>query len=379
MNDSQDWTHAKTATILAERNFKVQLNPVTSVLVCKYKCGACATAELTTFIFSVNKMAADPLYGWDLTFKTVERDIRRKSDVLIAFIHWNLSKRGFRTIGIGDELTLTGDEEKSEVLPTGWNDKDNYTLRYVLEGKLYILHGLNTDGTLIVNLMRSDDLAVSNMAVKIEDAVKETSGSINKLMPTHTELMHNVKRDLIDTITEKPTSSAETQTLGRSDSNSRRPPDDPLRVPPRPHPSGPHPDTRDLGAVPPGARFDPFGPPMGPPIPGRRPPPDADHLPPPGGFNDNMFIHFTVNSNLYCEGRALLAIDVTVYPSVMKRSKIKMIFTFYSECKGNVVAILFINYEGLAESSKPKLEILSVATLMEFRLDSAEYCQAQHK
>ncbi|XP_073958027.1 proteasome inhibitor PI31 subunit-like isoform X2 [Choristoneura fumiferana] len=283
-------------------------------------------------------MAADPLYGWDLTFKTVERDIRRKSDVLIAFIHWNLSKRGFRTIGIGDELTLTGDEEKSEVLPTGWNDKDNYTLRYVLEGKLYILHGLNTDGTLIVNLMRSDDLAVSNMAVKIEDAVKETSGSINKLMPTHTELMHNVKRDLIDTITEKPTSSAETQTLG--DSNSRRPPDDPLRVPPRPHPSGPHPDTRDLwelppanlpnigrsdldpfapggggmlfnpfgprrdpenpglgipgglprGAVPPGARFDPFGPPMGPPIPGRRPPPDADHLPPPGGFNDNMFM-----------------------------------------------------------------------------------------
>ncbi|RVE51137.1 hypothetical protein evm_004280 [Chilo suppressalis] len=43
------------------------------------------------------------------------------------------------------------------------------------------------------------------------------------------------------------------------------------------------------GAVPPGARFDPFGPPGGP-MPGRRPPPpDADHLPPPG-FNDNMFM-----------------------------------------------------------------------------------------
>lgn len=43
------------------------------------------------------------------------------------------------------------------------------------------------------------------------------------------------------------------------------------------------------GAVPPGARFDPFAPPAGPPG-GRRPgPPDADHLPPPG-FNDNMFM-----------------------------------------------------------------------------------------
>lgn len=45
------------------------------------------------------------------------------------------------------------------------------------------------------------------------------------------------------------------------------------------------------GAVPPGARFDPFAPPgAGPgpgPMAGRRPPPDADHLPPPGF--DDMF------------------------------------------------------------------------------------------
>lgn len=49
-------------------------------------------------------MATDALFGWDLTFKTVEKDIKRKSDVIIAFIHWNLTKRGFRSIGIGDEV-----------------------------------------------------------------------------------------------------------------------------------------------------------------------------------------------------------------------------------------------------------------------------------
>ena len=48
---------------------------------------------------------------------------------------------------------MTGEEEKTELLPTGWNDKDNYALRYVLDTKLFILHGLNTDGNLIVNLM----------------------------------------------------------------------------------------------------------------------------------------------------------------------------------------------------------------------------------
>nr|XP_032528657.1 proteasome inhibitor PI31 subunit [Danaus plexippus plexippus] len=356
-------------------------------------------------------MATEALFGWDLTFKTVEKDIKQKSDVIIAFIHWNLTKRGFRSIGIGDERTLSGDEERSELLPTGWNDKENYTLRYVYEDKLYILHGLNSDGNLIVNLMRSEDLAVSNIALKVEESVKDMSGPIDKVIPGYKDLMFNVRRDLIDTITARSTSSAQTQTIGNNTNNPRPPIEDPLRIPPRPAPgivpenpnlwlannncstghtsdwpvlaktgltpsekggdpgrrrafteaglpARPQPgvqgrywrrgkyrhrrtpvrrlrredalaasslcrsdasfvdmtvsqkeDTasQDLllssmfsailesdncrrGSVPPGARFDPFGPPGVGPLPGRRPPPpDADHLPPPG-FNDNMFM-----------------------------------------------------------------------------------------
>ncbi|XP_013133113.1 PREDICTED: proteasome inhibitor PI31 subunit [Papilio polytes] len=283
-------------------------------------------------------MAANPLFGWDLTFKTVEKDVKRKSDILIAFIHWNLTKRGFRSIGIGDERTLTGEEEKTELLPSGWNDKDNYTLRYVLDEKLYILHGINTEGNLIINLLRSEDLTVSNLAVNIEDSIHAMNGNIDKLIPNHKDLMYNIKRDLIDTITQRPTTTVQTQTT-RDNTNDRRLESDPLRVPPRPLPCV-NPDNHDLwelpsaqlpnvgrsdldpfapgtggmifnpfgprrdvenpglgipgglprGSVPPGARFDPFGPPPGAaPPPGRRPPPDADHFPPPG-FNDHMFM-----------------------------------------------------------------------------------------
>lgn len=279
-------------------------------------------------------MASDPLFGWDLTFRTVERDIRRKADVIVAFIHWNLIKRGFRSIGIGDERTLSGDEDKSELLPTGWNDKDNYALRYVLDSKLFILHALNTDGNLIINLMRSHDLAVSNIALQIDETVKEMKGNIEKMIPNHMEIIYNVKRDLLDTLIARCTITTETQT-SRPASDTRRS-EDPLRVPPRPRiiseppsswampprvpsigrsdldpfaPAGsggmlynPFAPRRDIenpglgipgglprGAVPPGARFDPFGPPGGP-MPGRGPnAPDADHLPPPG-FNDHMFM-----------------------------------------------------------------------------------------
>lgn len=55
------------------------------------------------------------------------------------------------------QRTLSGDEEKSELLPTGWNDKENYALRYVFNNKLFILHGLSTDGNLIINLMVNND------------------------------------------------------------------------------------------------------------------------------------------------------------------------------------------------------------------------------
>ncbi|XP_026319953.1 proteasome inhibitor PI31 subunit [Hyposmocoma kahamanoa] len=280
-------------------------------------------------------MSNDPMFGWDLTFRTVEKDIKRKSDVLVAFIHWNLMKRGFRSIGVGDERTLSGDETRSELLPTGWNDNENYTLRYVLDNKLFILHGLSTNGNLIINLMKSEDLAVSNIALKVEEAVKDLSGPIENMIPTHKDIMFSIKRDLVDSVTERAVNTSETQT-SRPTSSSLA--DDPLRVPARPLPSV-NPDTSDLwelppahlpsigrsdldpfappgggmifnpfgprrdienpglgipgglprGAVPPGARFDPFAPPAGPPV-GRRPgAPDADHLPPPG-FNDNMFM-----------------------------------------------------------------------------------------
>lgn len=59
---------------------------------------------------------------------------------------------------------------------------------------------------------RSEDLAVSNLAVNIEDTVKAMSGSIDKMIPNHKELMFNIKRDLIGSITDRPTATVETQT-----------------------------------------------------------------------------------------------------------------------------------------------------------------------
>lgn len=58
-------------------------------------------------------------------------------------------------------------------------------------------------------------MAVTNVALKIDDTVKDTQGSIEKMIPNYMELMYNVKRDLVDTLTEKSTATVETQTSRR--------------------------------------------------------------------------------------------------------------------------------------------------------------------
>lgn len=50
-------------------------------------------------------MTDSSLFGLDTVFKTIEKDVKRKSDIIMAFVHWNLTKQGFRAIGIGDEVS----------------------------------------------------------------------------------------------------------------------------------------------------------------------------------------------------------------------------------------------------------------------------------
>lgn len=47
---------------------------------------------------------SNELHGWALLYKTVEKDIQAKSDVLITVVHWQLLRIGMKCIGIGDDV-----------------------------------------------------------------------------------------------------------------------------------------------------------------------------------------------------------------------------------------------------------------------------------
>ncbi|XP_019870480.2 proteasome inhibitor PI31 subunit [Aethina tumida] len=270
------------------------------------------------------------LFGWDLLYSSVKDDINSNEDILVCLTHLVLVSNGFKCIGIGESKVIDGSETKSEALPKGWND--DYTLRYVLQGRLYNLKGTIIDDTIMINLFRVDERTVSMIQLD-RSAVQQRNGNLDEMIPDQENLVDLIKKQLIENVTvSKRSRESSSQTEPAAPQHppyfvesvdpvrsilvdGRRPPNygradldpfngmDPLRGPPglirpnggggmlfQPPPGLPYlPPGTPPGAIPPGARYDPFRPPnVG--FPPRRDPnrPDNDEFPPPG--YDDMFM-----------------------------------------------------------------------------------------
>ncbi|KAK1126635.1 hypothetical protein K0M31_004262 [Melipona bicolor] len=272
---------------------------------------------------------ASNVFGFELVQEIYSNQIARKEDVLILFVHWYLIKHGFRCIGIGDSKAFEPTEKGSQLLPEEWNTRPNYTLRYINDSKLFIFHGVKSDEDLLINLLRVDNQNVSSVQFPINQTVNEVRGALEAVIPSYQNIINIIQKDLVEPLLPSNTTENSTQTRSVND----QPRDDPLRVESRRPPSYPRiwdldadtsrvgaadlnplgrgggmifdpffsqrnrvdptrpglgvPGRLPSGAVPPFARFDPFGPPdIDRPRPRHHP--DSDHLPPPG--YDDMFM-----------------------------------------------------------------------------------------
>ncbi|KAK0163262.1 hypothetical protein PV327_006963 [Microctonus hyperodae] len=253
-------------------------------------------------------------------------------------------KNGFKCIGLGDSKTIEGSEEGSECLPEGWNQQEFYSLRYLRNGELYILLGRKSDANLLLNLLRVKDSCVSNIKFPIKSTVNSIHGSLSEQIPNYQNVMQEINKELIEPVSPGNGREMSTQTSQPHSTDANVPnlqpfrDDNPLRVgPPRvpqiprnlllddpnevgrrdldpfagigprgggmifdPFPRGGRmqfdprrpglggPAVLPPGAIPPGARFDPFGPPDDHRPQPRPRNPDHDHMQPPD-YND-MFM-----------------------------------------------------------------------------------------
>ncbi|XP_063815194.1 proteasome inhibitor PI31 subunit [Pseudophryne corroboree] len=258
--------------------------------------------------------------GLELLFALVSPEITQPQDALICFIHWELISRGMLCLGKSEKVAA--EATGSERLPDGWADnKELYTLSYRFGSSQFLLRALPVEDTLIVNAMDLKTEKISDLTLKVNSFIdKDNLQQFHSVYKNSETLKQRLESEMISPLLGSKEKSLKPEREREKDAEH-----DPLRVPsrsPASHqptwtdPSGHFPyGAADLdplggrsggmimdpfhagrtrprpnplaglppGAVPPGARFDPFG-----PIGSGRPGPDPDHLPPPG--YDDMFM-----------------------------------------------------------------------------------------
>ncbi|XP_037903636.1 proteasome inhibitor PI31 subunit isoform X2 [Hermetia illucens] len=272
-------------------------------------------------------------YGWDLLYKSVCSTLENESEIILVLAHWFLTKNAlFRCIGVGQDKTLGPDDVGSELLPEGWNASNNkYALRYRYGDDVYILLGVKTGNNFVLNLLDSKSRNVSNLSICPTNVVKESMGPLPVMIPTVNLILDRMKRELLDPVFSGSKKEMETQTeAARARSRSppvptilpeARFPPDPLAIPRSMSDNTTRRDPlRDVGRGdldplgrggggmiftppgmpfgppgggfnpalrrPPGARFDPFGPPDPDRPFGRNPNPNPDVFRPPPDYDD---------------------------------------------------------------------------------------------
>ncbi|XP_058541138.1 proteasome inhibitor PI31 subunit isoform X1 [Neofelis nebulosa] len=251
--------------------------------------------------------------GLEVLFASAAPAITCAQDALVCFLHWEVVTHGYYGLGVGDQPGPN--DKKSELLPAEWNsNKDLYVLRYESKdgSRKLLVKAVTVENSVIINVLECGSQQVSDLTLNLDDYVdSEHLGDFHRTYKNSEELRSRIVSGIITPIHEHwdkasvssphrefpPATAREVDPLRiqpQHPHTSRQPPwcrrggmiVDPLRSGfPRAliDPSSGLPNRLPPGAVPPGARFDPFGPigtsPSGP---------NPDHLPPPG--YDDMYL-----------------------------------------------------------------------------------------
>uniref|UniRef100_A0A8C6QMP2 Proteasome inhibitor PI31 subunit n=1 Tax=Nannospalax galili TaxID=1026970 RepID=A0A8C6QMP2_NANGA len=254
--------------------------------------------------------------GLEVLFASAMPAISCPQDALVCFLHWEVVTNGYYGLGVGDQPGPS--DKKSELLPPTWNsNKDLYVLRYESKdgARKLLLKAVTVENSMIINVLEYGTQQVADLTLNLNDYIgAEDLSDFHRTYRNSEELRSLIRSGIITPIHEQwekarvssphrefpPATASEPSWsilvhsplshlfFKGNESLCQRGGMivDPLRSGfPRAliDPSSGLPNRLPPGAVPPGARFDPFGPigtsPSGP---------NPDHLPPPG--YDDMYL-----------------------------------------------------------------------------------------
>lgn len=160
-------------------------------------------------------------FGLELVLELYNKDFERKSDALVALLHWALLNGGLRCVGKGEHFGGNEEISPTELLPSGWRETNEtlYILKYrhaktktskfVL--KLARIDKEDPQGTFEVVLVRVGDEESRSITVRTEEVFDDSLKATNEeellsefdakilkdLLPKEDESKEQPRRDVL--------------------------------------------------------------------------------------------------------------------------------------------------------------------------------------
>ncbi|KAL3892300.1 hypothetical protein ACJMK2_004517 [Sinanodonta woodiana] len=137
--------------------------------------------------------------GLELLFNSVKSKLHAPQDSIICALHWTLVANGLKCVGLGEESI--NECSPTEMLPDGWSDSPElYVIMYQSSksGGIYIFKAITMDNDLLAYLWRSGEDRVENMNINIADYTSEDMSSYSCALKNVDELCGRFETEVID-------------------------------------------------------------------------------------------------------------------------------------------------------------------------------------
>jgi len=140
----------------------------------------------------------DGLLGWEGLYRVAQVDISKKTDVIALFVHHRLVNcHSFRCLGVQKlDAEYTTTDPVSELMPPNWTSSPSYDLVYNIpsesdSGKQYVLTAAtHREIGVIFTLAEKADRSIMSRLCDfiVDDVVLHTTGRVSDMIPSYERL-----------------------------------------------------------------------------------------------------------------------------------------------------------------------------------------------
>lgn len=138
-------------------------------------------------------------FGLELLYKSCNESLHSKADALVVLSHYLLVRNHKRCAGIGEVWDGTHLGNTTEVLPVGWNENQGlYTIRYIsAQDERYLLKAFKADNSVLICVLDIKEDRAASTALSVDKYVSEEYRDCSRAFKDLNAAVEKINREVI--------------------------------------------------------------------------------------------------------------------------------------------------------------------------------------